>query len=61
MEQHNHLARPEPRDALRTASYRQSIAEHTDAPTRYLAHIAASGARLAHMQGTNAPAPGAQP
>ena len=58
MELHNHLARPEQHNVLRTADYSQSFAEHTDALILHTTQIFVAAGRPTHMPALHAPAPG---
>lgn len=58
MELHNHLARPEQHNVLRTADYPQSFAEHTDALTDKSAQLVVDTGRLAHIPAVHSPESG---
>lgn|GEM_PF-676211 len=58
MELHNHLARPEQHNVLRTADYSRSFAEHTNALILHTTQIVVAADRPAHMPARHSPALG---
>ncbi len=56
MELHNHLARPEPHNALRTVDYSQSFAEHADVLILHTTQIVVDAGDPTHMPAPHSPA-----
>jgi hypothetical protein len=57
MELHNHLARPEPHNALRTVDYWQSFAEHADVLILHTTQIVVDAGNRTHMPTQHSLAP----
>lgn len=57
MELHNHLARPELHNVLRTVDYSQSFAEHADALIPRTTQIVVNAGNPTHMPAQHSPAP----
>lgn len=57
MELHNHLARPEPHNVLRTADYSQSFAEHAEALILHTTQIVVDVGSPTHMPAQHSSAP----
>ncbi|HBP29602.1 MAG TPA: hypothetical protein DD666_09330 [Advenella kashmirensis] len=58
MELHNHFARPEQHDVLRTADYPQSFAEHTGTLTGKSAQLVVEAGRSALTPAVHSPESG---